>query len=102
MTALNPLLAKVFRGLSDLNGPVPGRIFYIFEYARSYVEERTEAFDASFGTDTAAPVFERAQKTSVHFSAHDCFSHLRDYRLHSVAAEQARVRGHPRKVQAPG
>jgi hypothetical protein len=39
MTALNPLLAKVFRGV----------------------------LDARFGTDTSAPVFERDQKTSVHF-----------------------------------
>ncbi|MGE0769805.1 MAG: class I SAM-dependent methyltransferase [Hyphomicrobiaceae bacterium] len=67
MTALNPLLAKVFRGPLDLNGPVLGRIFYLFEYARSYIEERFEAFDARFGTDTSAPVFERGQKTSVHF-----------------------------------
>lgn len=67
MTALNPLLAKVFRGPLDLNGPVFGRIFYLFEYARSYIEERFEAFDARFGTDTSAPVFERDQKTSVHF-----------------------------------
>ena len=67
MTALNPLLAKVFRGPLDLNGPVLGRIFYLFEYARSYIEERFEAFDARFGTDTSAPVFERDQKTSVHF-----------------------------------
>jgi hypothetical protein len=51
----------------DLNGPVLGRIFYLFEYARSYIEERLEAFDARFGTDTSAPVFERDQKTSVHF-----------------------------------
>ena len=42
MTALNPLLAKVFRGVLDLNGPVLGRIFYLFEYARSYIEERSE------------------------------------------------------------
>jgi SAM-dependent methyltransferase len=67
MTALNPLLAKVFRGPLDLNGPVLGRIFYLFEYARSYIEERSEGFDARFGTDTSAPVFERDQKTSVHF-----------------------------------
>lgn len=67
MTTLNPFLAKVFRGPLDLNGPVLGRIFYLFEYARSYIEERSEAFDARFRTDTAAPVFERGQKTSVHF-----------------------------------
>jgi SAM-dependent methyltransferase len=67
MTELNPLLAKVFRGPLDLNGPVVGRIFYLFEYARCYIEERSEAFDARFGTDTSAPTFERDQKTSVHF-----------------------------------
>jgi hypothetical protein len=67
MTALNPLLAKVFRGPLDLNGPVLGRIFYLFEYARCYIEERYEGFDARFDTDTSAPVFERDQKTSVHF-----------------------------------
>ena len=37
------------------------------EGQRSYIEERSEAFDARFGTDTSAPVFERDQKTSVHF-----------------------------------
>jgi hypothetical protein len=67
MAALNPLLTKVFRGPLDLNGPVIGRLFYLFEYARSYVEERLEAFDSRFGTDTSAPTFERNQKTSVHF-----------------------------------
>lgn len=67
MAALNPLLTKVFRGPLDLNGPVLGRIFYLFEYARCYIEERSEAFDARFGTDTSAPLFERDQKTSVHF-----------------------------------
>ena len=67
MTALNLLLATVFRGPLDLNGPVLGRIFYLFEYARSYIEERSQAFDARFGTDTSVPVFERDQKTSVHF-----------------------------------
>lgn len=67
MSNLNPLLTKVFQGPLDLNGPVLGRLFYLFEYARSYFEERLEAFDARFGTDTSAPVFERNQKTSVHF-----------------------------------
>ena len=43
------------------------RVFYLFEYVRSYVEEKLEAFDARFGTDTSAPTFERDQKTSVHF-----------------------------------
>lgn len=67
MAALNPLLTKVFRGPLDLNGPIIGRMFYVFEYARSYIEERLEAFDARFGTDTSAPTFERNQKTNVHF-----------------------------------
>ncbi|WP_072386915.1 hypothetical protein [Hyphomicrobium sp. CS1BSMeth3] len=67
MPTLHPLLTKVFQGPLDLNGPVLGRLFYLFEYARSYVEERWEAFDARFGTDTSAPTFERNQKTSVHF-----------------------------------
>lgn len=67
MSELHPMLAKVFRGPLDLNGPVLGRLFYLFEYARSHVEERREAFDARFGTDTSAPTFERNQKTSVHF-----------------------------------
>lgn len=67
MSALNPILAKVFRGPLDLNGPVLGRLFYLFECARSHIEERVEAFDARFGTDTSAPTFERNQKTSVHF-----------------------------------
>lgn len=67
MSALNPLLSKVFQGSLDLNGPVLGRIFYLFEYARSYIEEKREAFDARFGTDTSAPTFERNQITSVHF-----------------------------------
>ena len=67
MSTLHPVLTKVFRGPLDLNGPVLGRMFYLFEYARSYVEERLEAFDARFGTDTSAPTFERNQKASVHF-----------------------------------
>jgi len=67
MSSLNPLLAKVFRGPLDLNGPILGRLFYLFEYARSHIEERIEAFDARFGTDTSAPTFEKKQKTSVHF-----------------------------------
>jgi SAM-dependent methyltransferase len=39
----------------------------LFEYARSFIEERRESFDARFGTDTCAPTFERNQKTKVHF-----------------------------------
>ena len=67
MSALNGLLSKVFKGALDLNGPVLGRIFYLFEYARCRIEEKREAFDARFGTDTSAPTFEWRQKTAVHF-----------------------------------
>lgn len=67
MTALNAILTKVFRGPLDLNGPILGRAFFLFEYARTHIEERSESFDARFGTDTAAPTFEHGQKTSVHF-----------------------------------
>lgn len=67
MSTLNGVLTKVFRGPLDLNGPILGRAFYLFEYARTSYEETTEAFDARFGTDTAAPTFERNQKTDVHF-----------------------------------
>lgn len=67
MSTLNPILAKVFRGPLDLNGPIIGRAFFVFEYVRSYIEERREAFDARFGTDTSAPTFESDQKTDVHF-----------------------------------
>lgn len=67
MSTLNSVLTKVFRGPLDLNGPILGRIFFLFEYARAAYEEWWEAFDARFGTDTSAPTFERAQKTSVHF-----------------------------------
>ncbi len=67
VSTLNPILSKVFRGPLDLNGPIIGRGFFVFEYVRSYIEERREAFDARFGTDTSAPTFESDQKTDVHF-----------------------------------
>jgi SAM-dependent methyltransferase len=67
MSSLNPLLTKIFRGPLDLNGPVIGRMFFLFEYARSHVEERREEFDSRFGTDTSSPTFEKNQKTDVHF-----------------------------------
>lgn len=67
MSSLNGFLTSVFRGPLNLNGPVLGRIFYLFEYARTTYEERKEAFDARFGTDTAAPTFESGQRTDVHF-----------------------------------
>lgn len=67
MSTLNPILSKVFRGPLDLNGPIVGRAFFLFEYVRALIEERREAFDARFGTDTSAPTFEKNQKTDVHF-----------------------------------
>jgi hypothetical protein len=67
MANLNPLLTWVFRGPLDLNGPILGRLFFLFEYARSWCEERIAPFDSRFGTDTSAPTFERRQRTDVHF-----------------------------------
>jgi Histone methylation protein DOT1 len=58
---------KVFPGWLDLNGPLFGPVLYLFEYVRSYLEERAEAFDTRFGTDTAAPFFGRNQKPATHF-----------------------------------
>jgi hypothetical protein len=56
-----PRIAE-FRGWLDLNGPLFGPALYLFESVRSYIEERKEAFDARFGTDTAAPVFGRRDR----------------------------------------
>lgn len=67
MSTLNPILSRVFRGALDLNGPILGRAFYVFEYVRAVIEEKREAFDKRFGTDTSAPTFERDQRTDVHF-----------------------------------
>src|SRR5215510_1284130 len=58
---------KVFQSWLDLNGPLFGPVLYLFEYVRSYLEERAEAFDTRFGTDTAAPFFGRNQKPATHF-----------------------------------
>jgi SAM-dependent methyltransferase len=58
---------KVFQGWLDLNGPLFGPVLYLFENVRSYLEERAEAFDTRFGTDTAAPFFGRDQKPATHF-----------------------------------
>jgi SAM-dependent methyltransferase len=58
---------EVFQGWLDLNGPLFGPVLYLFEYVRSYLEERAEAFDTRFGTDTAAPFFGRDQKPATHF-----------------------------------
>ena len=58
---------NAFRDWFDLNGPLLGPALYLFECVRSYIEERVEAFDAGFGTDTAAPFFGRDQKPTTHF-----------------------------------
>jgi|RhiMethySRZTD1v2_1073278.scaffolds.fasta_scaffold306554_1 SAM-dependent methyltransferase len=67
MTVLRQPLINTFRGWLDLNGPLLGPALYLFEAVRSYIEERIEAFDARFGTDTAAPFFGHEQKPAVHF-----------------------------------
>jgi SAM-dependent methyltransferase len=67
MAVLRQPLSNIFRGWLDLNGPLLGPLLYVFESVRSYIEERTEAFDARFGTDTAAPFFGREQKPATHF-----------------------------------
>ena len=67
MSVLRRPLNEVVRGWLDLNGPLLGPVFYLFESARSYIEERKEAFDARFGTDTAAPVFGRDLKPGAYF-----------------------------------
>ena len=67
MSVLRRPLHEVVRGWLDLNGPLLGPAFYLFESARSYIEERKEAFDARFGTDTAAPVFGSDRKPGAYF-----------------------------------
>lgn len=60
-------LLNVLRLCLDLNGPLLSPALYLFEYARMHYEERTEAFDARFGTDTSSPVLERGQQPGVYF-----------------------------------
>src|SRR5262247_1668134 len=67
MTVLRQPLINTFRGWLDLNGPLLGPALYLFEAVRSYIEERVEAFDARFGTDTAAPFFGPDAKPATHF-----------------------------------
>jgi len=67
VTVIRRPLIKVFRGRLDLNGPLFGPVLYLFEYIRSFLEERAEGFDARFGTDTAAPFLGREQKPATHF-----------------------------------
>jgi SAM-dependent methyltransferase len=67
MSTLRLPRGGAFRGWLDLNGPLLGPAFYLFESARSYIEERREAFDARFGTDTAAPFFGRDRIPGAYF-----------------------------------
>lgn len=67
MSVLRQPRVSAFRNLLDLNGPVLGPAFYLFESVRSYIEERKEAFDARFGTDTAAPVLGRDRTPGAYF-----------------------------------
>ena len=67
MAVLRQPLANVFRGWLDLNGPLLAPALYLFESVRSYIEERVEAFDKRFGTDTAAPFLGHDQKPATHF-----------------------------------
>ncbi len=60
-------LFEVLRLCLDLNGPVLSPALYLFEYARVHYEERTEAFDARFGTDTTSPFIERQRKDRAYF-----------------------------------
>lgn len=67
MSVLRQPFINAFRGWLDLNGPLLAPALYRFESVRSYIEERKEAFDARFGTDTAAPVFERDHQPGAYF-----------------------------------
>src|SRR5689334_21493891 len=67
MSVLRQSRIGTTRGLLDFNGPLLAPLLYLFESVRSYIEERREAFDARFGTDTAAPVFERNHKPGAFF-----------------------------------
>lgn len=67
MAATRQPLFGVVKGWLDFNGPLLGPLLYLFEAVRSYIEERKEAFDARFGTDTAAPVFDGGRKAGAYF-----------------------------------
>jgi len=67
MSVLRQPRVSAFRSLLELNGPVLGPALYLFESVRSYIEERKEAFDARFGTDTAAPVLGRDRTPGAYF-----------------------------------
>jgi hypothetical protein len=67
MSVLRQPRIRAFRGWFDLNGPLLGPLLYLFESVRSYIEERKEAFDARFGTDTAAPFLGSARTPGAYF-----------------------------------
>jgi len=64
--ALRQLL-NVLRLCLDLNGPLLSPALYLFEYVRVHYEERVEAFDARFGTDTTSPFIERQRADRAYF-----------------------------------
>jgi hypothetical protein len=67
MSVLRQPRISAFRGWFDLNGPLLAPALYLFEAVRSYIEERKEAFDARFGTDTAAPFFGHDRTPGAYF-----------------------------------
>ena len=67
MSVLRQSRVSVFRSLLDLNGRLLAPVLYLFESVRSYIEERKEAFDARFGTDTAAPFLGREKTPGAYF-----------------------------------
>jgi hypothetical protein len=67
MSVLRQPRIAALRNWFDLNGPLLGPLLYLFESVRSYFEERKEAFDARFGTDTAAPFFGSDHKPGAYF-----------------------------------
>lgn len=67
MSVLRRPVTQVFRRWFDFNGPLLAPVLYLFESVRSYIEERKEAFDARFGTDTAAPTLGRDRKRGAYF-----------------------------------
>ena len=95
MSVLRRPLNEVVRGWLDLNGPLLGPVLYLFESARSYIEERKEAFDARFGTDTAAPVLRaRPNAGGLLLRGDDGLRHLRDPEFPCIAGGHVRVRRH--------
>ena len=67
MSVLRQPRVSAFRSLLALNGRLLAPALYLFESVRSYIEERKEAFDSRFGTDTAAPVFGRDRTPGAYF-----------------------------------